>query len=415
MEHIQNLCETDHYFVRSWYGSEASQFIVVSFTGIDAPERYDGSFFGAALARQLDLPWVGVVARQNGWYREGDYTAIFQLIRAWIAKRRMALSTPGSVRVIGYGISMGAYAAIKYSRVLGLDNVLALAPQWSLDKEEAPYFSQFKHFFQPFMKRMGISQEDVSGRIYALYDPYELPDLEEIENLRYHTEVEPVAACYASHMVLSCLKGSKPFRAMLDNLDNPAAVCQIVAETRRYNIENIIRVIERAFRHRPSLGAKALTCRRTMLAVNQCSRDQSNRLWRIAADLMRFGYTRDADAFFAMATGNHPPAVALPRLMNWRGELLCYNHASGEFSQTHRHLCQDGTMVTLLGNELVAVTPAGLVPVPGRVKAIRGRCSIEINGHYLSSRENGRIELLSTLDDWEEFILLPVRQWPCMR
>lgn len=408
-----SLYENEHYFVRSHHGADSSPFIVISFTGVGAPERHDGSFFGSVLARRLDIPWVGIVAKHDGWYRDGDYHAAFDKVRAWIATRRASLNNPESVRIVGYGISMGAYAAIKYSGVLEFDDTIAVAPQWSLDRIEAPYFSHFKHLFQPFMNSMGIRKEDTSGRIYVLYDPYEIPDRHEMEMLNTHVPIEAVPICYAGHMALGSVKGSSFFRNILNFLDQPNAFRKFVTSIRRNNEENIVRMIERSFAHRKSLAAKALNTSRVLALINTGSNSQIERLWKMAASLAFSQYAHVADTFFASVTGNHPTCFFVPRIMNWHGELLCYSHLKNEFFQTTRHVTEQGAMVTLLNETLFTLTPAGLIRVPNAmIEAAGNLFTVRRGDLYLSTRETREIKLVPQRHAWEKFTILPPRLLP---
>ena len=75
---------------------------------------------------------------------------------------------------IGYGGSMGGYAAIKYSNLLDLKRVVALVPQYSInpDDVEDPRYNMFFH--AELNANMQIQPQDVSAeREYiVVYDPY---------------------------------------------------------------------------------------------------------------------------------------------------------------------------------------------------------------------------------------------------
>lgn len=407
---IKTIFENNNYIVRCYYGSDNSNHIIVSFTGIGAPERHNDTFFGAALALKLNIPWIGIIDRHDNWYCDGTIEEAFTVVQTWIAARKHDITLGIEPKLVGFGISMGAYAVLKYSHTLCFDYVLAAAPQWSLDAAEAPYHSHFKHLYQPFMKGMGVRSNDVHGLIYAFYDPYEEPDRKEIEMLKHHISVNEIAVCHAGHMVLSSIKGSYVFREMLNHLEDPAAFRRISILARKHNFENITKVIERAFNRNPRLALQAFRTKRFITVMKNVSGGALDRVWVIAAKLARIGYVYEADTFFARATGSYPACIIFPRLMSWRGELLCYSHNSGNFSQSIRHLPERGSMVTLVNYRLFAATPVGLVPVPGKLKPTgEGRYAIVIDGFYLSARHDERAELVPHLKDWETFSVLPAR------
>lgn len=407
---IQTIFENDNYIIRSYLGDDHSSHIVISFTGIGAPERHNGTFFGAALAIKLNIPWIGIIDRHNSWYCDGNPEEVFNIVKHWIVARQKSMSSVANPKLVGFGISMGAYAVLKYSHTLNLDYVIAAAPQWSLDITEAPYDSHFKHLYRPFMKGMGIRSNNVHGRIYALYDPYEEPDCKEVEMLKHHTDANEIPICYAGHMVLLSLKGSRIFKEMLNSLDVPEDFRRVSILARRHNSENIIKMIERAFNHNPRLVLQAVRTNRFTKLMKTFSEEYLDRIWEIATKLARIGYVYDADYCFSCITGSYKTCLTLPRLMSWRGELICYSHKNSKFYQTIRHFSEHGSMVTLVDNMLFAATPVGLVPVPGQlISAGEGRYAIIIDDSYLSARDSEQTELVSHLKDWEEFSLLPSR------
>ena len=76
--------------------------------------------------------------------------------------------------VIAYGSSMGGYAALRYSRALNANAVLAFAPQYSISPHEAP-FDPIRHtYYDPALHGdMAISKDDLVGKVFVFFDPWE--------------------------------------------------------------------------------------------------------------------------------------------------------------------------------------------------------------------------------------------------
>ena len=112
-----------------------------------------------------DFNVIGIMPKQKSWFPESSMRQMFADIEDLIA--------PFKTR-IGYGGSMGGYAAIKYSNLLDLKRVVALVPQYSInpDDVEDPRYNMFFH--AELNANMQIQPQDVSAeREYiVVYDPY---------------------------------------------------------------------------------------------------------------------------------------------------------------------------------------------------------------------------------------------------
>ena len=114
---------------------------------------------------KYDFNVIGIMPKQKSWFPESSMRQMFAEIQELIS--------PFKTR-IGYGGSMGGYAAIKYSNLLDLKRVVALVPQYSInpDDVEDPRYNMFFH--AELNANMQIQPQDVSAeREYiVVYDPY---------------------------------------------------------------------------------------------------------------------------------------------------------------------------------------------------------------------------------------------------
>lgn len=109
------------------------------------------------------INFIGIKPAANDWFQHDEILAAIGAIRD---------ATPGAQRV-GYGGSMGAFAAINFAEVLALDSLVAVCPQFSIQRHRAP----FEHRWQQEAARIDFRHDGID-RIaplrhgYILYDPF---------------------------------------------------------------------------------------------------------------------------------------------------------------------------------------------------------------------------------------------------
>lgn len=206
------LIENKNY--RLHHRSSASSICIVSFSGFGAEEQINGRFFMDQTAKKLDFEIYGVVAKYNCWYLNEGIEQIINEIKNKIDKRK---------KIIMYGVSMGAFAALKYSKHIKPDFILSFAPQFSLDKKQRDnQFSFYDQFYQDYMDGMNILQEDISGLPYVIYDPdIQHEDGENFTLIKKKAQmVRGIKVFHTGHMVVSHLKGAANFLEIINFLHN---------------------------------------------------------------------------------------------------------------------------------------------------------------------------------------------------
>lgn len=136
----------------------------------------DSRFFGMRAADHGNFNCIGIATKTRNFYLCDEMEAAIAIVSD-IART--------FTRVIVIGHSMGGYAALKYSRALGADRVVAFSPNYSLDGEELDLptdahrkilersVKQFGIVPNAAYKGMGIVPEDCSGKLSIIYDPQE--------------------------------------------------------------------------------------------------------------------------------------------------------------------------------------------------------------------------------------------------
>ncbi len=133
-----DLYRSDNLVVRCIPGSKQDRW-VITFDNFGIGHGFDRSGFGEAFFQSRDVSAIHVMGRSDDWYQYPDIADALAVLRE---------ATAGSARVMTYGSSMGAYAAIRFADAVGADAVLALSPQYSIDPAKPPFddrWSQHSH------------------------------------------------------------------------------------------------------------------------------------------------------------------------------------------------------------------------------------------------------------------------------
>jgi hypothetical protein len=89
----------------------------------------EGEFSGEGFFVHRGMNAFGVMAAENDWFQDDEILEALAAIRA----------ASSGWRLIGYGGSMGGFAAINFAHDLGLASLVAVIPQFSIAAAKAPY------------------------------------------------------------------------------------------------------------------------------------------------------------------------------------------------------------------------------------------------------------------------------------
>ncbi|MBW8880300.1 MAG: hypothetical protein JF615_02425 [Asticcacaulis sp.] len=242
--------DDDH--IRVVFQDGVSDFLLVTFG--DLYNRPNGLwFFGDGPATKQGMNALGFIAKDANWYPAASMQAAAAIVRDLMAP---------FTTVIAYGGSMGGYAAIKFSRLLGATCVVAYCPQWSIDPEDCHGRSaKYESLYRSYMTGMSVKSEDVSGRVFVFYDPADAVDVFHVEHLaQAHAELIPVYVHSADHHVTTILAGSVPLADIISacrNDDRPGVV-RIVNRIRRRHYWRRDILLSRAVSRHPLAVLRAL-------------------------------------------------------------------------------------------------------------------------------------------------------------
>ncbi|WP_421989690.1 hypothetical protein [Roseococcus sp.] len=107
-----------------------SDVLVITFPARSPRQGLDRRPFGQQFLQASNISSVHVTADRNHWFQTTEAEAAIQAIKPIAARFR---------RVVTYGSSMGGYGALAWSRRLGATDVVAISPQFSIDRRRVPW------------------------------------------------------------------------------------------------------------------------------------------------------------------------------------------------------------------------------------------------------------------------------------
>lgn len=160
------------------FGNDPNKNIAITFTpfGIDGAVSLDGIGYGGELLLRNGFDVVAFKSAKNLWYQNLSAETL-AAVEQFIAARQTSY-----VKRVGYGSSMGGYAAIQFAKSLKLDIVLALSPQFEIDKSYDQRWQSAASLIE-FQHRIDASTISANCKYFVAYDPGTV-DVKHIEKLR---------------------------------------------------------------------------------------------------------------------------------------------------------------------------------------------------------------------------------------
>ena len=179
----------------SW-GGDSDKNIAITFTpfGTNGEISLDGVGYGGELLLRNDFDIVAIKSAKNLWYQN------LSLENIALVERFISTYPTKYIKRVGYGSSMGGYAAIQFSRALKLDIVLALSPQFEIDKPYDQRWAEAARGIQ-FQHRIDPTAIATDCKYFIAYDP-ETVDVRHVEKIREfisHGQLVEITTPYAGH------------------------------------------------------------------------------------------------------------------------------------------------------------------------------------------------------------------------
>ncbi len=155
---------------------QRSDTLVVGFDNMKSREAPSPAYpWAFEFLKKEGFSHLGItMSRRNDWFRHPDLPAFFDRLQneGFFGRFR---------RVIFYGSSMGGYGAMAYAGAAPGCQVLAFAPQTSLDPAVVPFETRYRNGFArgtwngPYVD--GVEGARRAGQVVVVVDPYEPIDM----------------------------------------------------------------------------------------------------------------------------------------------------------------------------------------------------------------------------------------------
>ncbi|MDL2170305.1 MULTISPECIES: hypothetical protein [Asaia] len=378
-----------------------SDYVLVTFMGIGHEANATASYFGKPIVERENISCIGITNKVRNWYTSQNMHTALRLICSLIKERYRS--------VITIGLSAGAYAAIKYSRILGARRTLALGPQLTIDDREGNVLPEWAALCTPSMRGMGIKPQDLHGTIFTLFDRRHVDDHATVQHLLDYVdqgaqaEIVPINVPSAGHIVYESLKGSANLVALIAMLNEQDATMSCArnlriatSRFRRSNTTNLYNKIQSGYRKFPKLVYDILSSERFCrdFRYDDILRDETL-LFRVCAALNEKGYVPQSRALLRglidyYASGEFSPGgddhviVGMPVMLDHRGRTLGYSSRERRFTSSN--------IVWMEGDAIpVSLTHINRVAYPS-ISLFGRRFFLDLDGHDIrASVSPGRI------------------------
>ena len=156
----------------------------------------DRAGFGEGFLDHAAIDAIHVIPRDNLWYQHPEMLQAMACVHA---------ATHGYDRVVTYGSSMGAYAAIRFAGLAGAHAVLALSPQYSIDPAIARWEHRWPESGRHFRNLWeGTLPFPKIPEAYVLFDPHNI-DKRHVTLLARHFSFDAIALERSGHPVTGFL------------------------------------------------------------------------------------------------------------------------------------------------------------------------------------------------------------------
>lgn len=145
---------------------------------------------------------LGIMPKQKTWFPQHS----MQQMAKEIAPRLAEFN-----HIVGYGGSMGGYAAIKYSKMLGMQRAVALVPQYSIAPQDVCDTRYLEYFDAAIHQNMRINADEIAPNCEYLliYDPYYASDREHYLKIKpLIAKLETIHLPFTEHDALAVLASS---------------------------------------------------------------------------------------------------------------------------------------------------------------------------------------------------------------
>jgi hypothetical protein len=190
-----------------------------------------GEFSAEGFFRHRNTNAIGILAAENDWFQHDEIRQVLAAIRD---------ATQG-FDLVGYGGSMGGYAAINFADLLRLRSLIAVCPQYSIDAARAPYEPRWRQEAARIAETGGFAHDRINqvprlARGWLIFDPG-CVDARHVADIQRHHALAELKNRLGGHEQMLMLQQADLYTGMLlDMLEDrfdPAAFTRTWRVARR--------------------------------------------------------------------------------------------------------------------------------------------------------------------------------------
>lgn len=197
-----------------------ADYLLVTFVATHKEHSAASDYLFRSFAEAYDVPSLGIACRTRNFYLSDEIERVIEAATPILRQFKT---------VVVIGNSIGGYGALKFSRRLNATHVIAMAPPFSLHPDEPAFddpaersrlqnsliFSNQVTSFEQF-RGMAIRSQDVSGRVFILYNPLNPVDAHQMTHLRKVIAFEEAPLHQAHHDVLPSVEQPDTIAKIID-------------------------------------------------------------------------------------------------------------------------------------------------------------------------------------------------------
>jgi hypothetical protein len=245
------------------YHKGNSAYLLITFTTAGDTQDASRRYLMQDIAQRNGITCLGFTSSVRGFFLSPEMAAIEKKIRNIIALYKT---------VIIIGSSMGGYAAIKYSKMLGATHVLAFNPNYSVDPIELELDDEKKIYLRSGLiahkivrresfKTMAPRAEDVQGKITVVYDPKEIID--EFSALMYakkHPSFDLIGLRHIGHIAIDTYQSDVAMLKLINIImeNDQTRLLRFLTDSLRSNVKYILSVLHETARRKPRMALRAM-------------------------------------------------------------------------------------------------------------------------------------------------------------
>jgi hypothetical protein len=168
------IFEGNDIVASTYFPTDNHQLVVVSFPSAADRQSLTRRGFATAWLKKMGIHYVEIKVAWNHWFQSPETEIVLRII---------AEQVKGYDRIVTYGSSMGAYAAISATGPLRAHGALAISPQSAIDPDVIPWDVRWRAHTERIASEFGFSRDQLAksvgqdSEIYVVADPWDIDSI----------------------------------------------------------------------------------------------------------------------------------------------------------------------------------------------------------------------------------------------